>query len=82
MLKTTGSLNVSGPKVGNSNGEVVGFDIGDGGEKLAKKSRKFSKDLKLFKSGNLKGKKSAKSKKPSKSGNSPNFDVKEVGPRK
>ena len=38
------------------------------------------KPEKLAKSGNSKGKKLAKSKKPSKSGNSPNFDAKEAGP--
>ena len=79
MLKTTGLPHVSKPEVENGDGEVVRFGIGGGGEELAKKSEKLSKNLKLFKSRNSKGKKLAKSKKPSKSGNSPNFDVKEAG---
>ena len=42
MLKTTGSPDVSGPKVGNGDGEIIGFGIGgDGGDKLAKKSGKL-----------------------------------------
>ena len=81
MLKTTGSPDVSGPGVGNSDDEVIGFGVSDssGGE-LAKKSGKSSKGLKLSKSGNSKGKKLIKSKKPSKSGNLPNFNAKEAGP--
>ena len=61
-------------------------EIGDGkggdsigGEELAKKLRKSSKGLKLFKLGNSKGKNLAKSKKLSKSGNSPNFNAKKAG---
>ena len=77
MLKTTGFPDVSGPKVGNGDGEVIGFG-GDGGGELAKKSGKLSKGQKSSKSGNSKGKKSAKSKKPSKSGNSSNFDAKKA----
>ena len=79
MLKTTESCNVSEPEVGNSNIEVMRYGVG-GGEELAKKSGKLSKGLKLSKLGNLKGKNLAKSKKLSKSGNSPNFDAKEAGP--
>ena len=79
MLKTNGSSNVSRHEVGNSDGEVVRFGIGGGGEEFTKKSRKLSKSLKLSKLGNLKGKNLAKSKKPPKNGNSPNFDTKEVG---
>ena len=40
----------------------------------------MAKSLKLSKSENLKGKKLAKSKKPSKSGNLPNFDAKKASP--
>ena len=79
MLKTTRSPDVTGPEVGNDNGEVVGFG-GGGGSELAKKSRKLSKGQKSSKSGNSKGKKLAKSKKPSKSENSPNFNAKKAGP--
>ena len=79
MLKRIRSPDLSGLEVGNDNGEVVKFGVGSGGEKLAKKSAKSSKGLKLSKLGNSKGKNLAKSKKPSKSGNSPNFDAKEVG---
>ena len=76
MLKTTGSLDMSGPEVGNGNGEVVGFGVGGGGgDEFAKKSGK-SKGQKTFKS-----RKSAKSgKNSSKSGNSPNFGATEAGP--
>ena len=52
--------------------------IKDGNE-LIEKCRKLSKIEKLSKSGNLKGKKSAKPKKLLKSGNSPNFNVKKAG---
>ena len=67
-------------------------NIGSGGDGLSdglkyvepktrrSESQKWIKSLKLFKSGNLKGKISAKSKKPSKSENSPNFDAKKAGP--
>ena len=79
MLKTTGLLNVSGSEVGTGNGEIVGFGVGDGGEWPTKKSGKLLKCLKLSKLGNSKGKNLAKSKKPSKSGNSPNFDAKKAG---
>ena len=79
MLKTTGSPDVSKPEVKNSNGKVVGYGVSGGGKKLAKKSGKLSKRLKLFQSKNSIGKKLAKSKKPSKSGNLPNFNVKEAG---
>ena len=72
---------MSGLEVRNGNGEVVGFGVGGvGGEKLAKKSKKLSKGLKLSKSGNLKSKNLAKSKKPPKSGNSPNFGTKKASP--
>ena len=80
MLKTTGSPDMSGPEVRNDNGKVIRFGDGDSSEKLAKKSGKLSKGLKLSKLGNSKGKNLAKSKKPSKSGNSPNFDTKKAGP--
>ena len=79
ILKTTGSPDVSRPEIENCDDEIVRFGVG-GGEKLAKKSGKLSKGLKLSKLGNLKGKNSAKSKKPSKSGNSPNFNAKKAGP--
>ena len=69
-----------GLEEGNGNGEAIGFGVGGGSEKLARKSGKSSKGLKLSKSGNLKAKKLTKSKKPLKSGNSPNFDAKKVGP--
>ena len=74
MLKTTGSPDVSGPEVGNGNGEVVRFGVGSGGNELAKKSgklkgQKTSKSRKLAKSG----------KDSSKSGNSPNFGATETG---
>ena len=50
-------------------GDNEGSDgVDDGSVEIAKKSRK------------LKGQKSAKSKKPSKSGNLPNFDAKKAGP--
>ena len=61
----------------DGDGEVDGFG-GDGVEH-AKKSGK-SKGQKSSKSGNSEGKKLAKSKKPSKSGNLPNFNAKEAGP--
>ena len=79
MLKTTGSPDVSRLEVGNGDGEVIGFDIGGGGDnELAKKLGKLSKGLKLSKLGNSKRKNSAKSKKPSKSENLLNFDAKEA----
>ena len=40
MLKTTGSPDVSGPVIGNGDGEVVGFGVGGSGGELAKKSEK------------------------------------------
>ena len=49
------------------------------GQKTSK-SQKSAKFRKLSKSGNLKGKKLARSKKPSKNRNSPNFDTKKAGP--
>ena len=57
--------------------------IKDGDESIEKsgkllKTRKLSKGLKLFKSGNSKGKKLVKSKKPSKNRNSLNFNVKKA----
>ena len=69
MLKMTRLPDVSGPEVGNNNGEIVGFGIGrGGGNELAKKSEK-SKGQKTSKS-----QKSAKSRKNSwKSRNSSNF---------
>ena len=81
MLKTTGSFDVSRPEVENGDSAVVGFGV-DGGDdnELAKKLGKLSKSLKLSKSGNSKCKNSAKSKKPSKIGNSPNFDTQKAGP--
>ena len=55
--------------------DVGGSDrLNDGSKCVEPKPEKSAK------TGNLKGKKSAKSKKPSKSGNSPNFDAKEAGP--
>ena len=80
MLKTTGLPDMAGPEIENDNNEVVGFGDGGNGEKLAKRSEKLSKNLKSSKLGNLKGKNSIKSKKPSKSRNSPNFDAKETDP--
>ena len=82
MLKTTGSPDVSGPKIGNGDGEVVGFGVGGGGGELAKKlgkskGQKSVKSRKSSKSGKSKGE---KPKKPPKSGNSPNFDAKDTGP--
>ena len=53
---------------------------GVGSEEFAKTSEQLSKGLKSSKLGNLKGKNLAKSKKLSKSRNSPNFDVKKAGP--
>ena len=81
MLKMTGSPDISGPEVGNGNGEVVEFGVGgDGGNELAKKSGKLSKGLKSPKSGNSKRKNLTKSgKNLSKSGNSPNFGATETG---
>ena len=64
----------------NGDSKIVEFGDGSGSEKLAKKSRKLSKGLKLPKSGNSKGKNLAQSKKLLKSGNLPNFDVKKAGP--
>ena len=55
ILKTTGSPDVSRPEIENCDDEIVRFGVG-GGEKLAKKSGKLSKGLKLSKLGNLKGK--------------------------
>ena len=64
----------------NEIGGVEGSDelIEKGGKLL--KTEKLSKGLKLSKSGNSKGTKSAKSKKLLKSRNSSNFDTKKVGP--
>ena len=70
---------MSRPEVGNDDGEVVRFGVGDGGKKLVKKSGKSSKGLKLSKLGNLKDKNLAKSKKLSKNKNSSNFDDKKAG---
>ena len=50
----------------------------DGSKRVEPKTGR-SESQKLSKSGNSEGKKSAKSKKPSKSGNSSNFDAKEAG---
>ena len=58
-------------------------DGGDGsndGSKCVKPKTGRSKSQKSSKSGNLEGKKSAKSKKPSKNKNSPNFNAKKAGP--
>ena len=74
MLKTNGSLDVSGPEVRNGNDEVDRFGVG-GSEELAKKSGK-SKSQNLSKS-----QKSVKSGKSlPKSRNSPNFSATEAGP--
>ena len=78
MLKTTGLPDVSGPELGNGDGEVVGFDVSGGDEELAKKSGKSKgkKSKKLSKS-----RKSAKSgKNLLKSRNSPNFGATKTGP--
>ena len=76
MLKTTKLSNISEPKRENSNGEIIGFDISDGGSvKITKKSEK-SKDQNLFKSQIL----AKLGKKLLKSGNSPNFDAKKNKP--
>ena len=56
-----------------------GDGLSDGSKRVEPKTKR-SKSQKLSKSGNSEGKKSAKSKKPLKSGNSPNFDAKKVGP--
>ena len=80
MLKTTRLSDLLGPEVENGDNEVVGFDVNDGNEELVKKSGKSSKGLKLSKPGNSKGNKWAKFKKPSKNGNSPNFNAKKAGP--
>ena len=61
-------------------------DLGGGGDGLSDGSKHVEpkigrlKSLKLSKSRNSKGKKLAKSKKPLKSGNSPNFDAKKADP--
>ena len=57
-----------------------GSDGSSDGSKRVEPKTGRSESQKLSKSGNSEGKKSAKSKKPSKSGNSPNFDAKEAGP--
>ena len=80
MLKITGSPDVSGPTVGNDDGDVVRFGVGGSSKELVKKSGKLkgqnlAKSQKLSKSGKSKGK---KSKKMSKSGNLPNFDATEA----
>ena len=80
MLKTTRSLVVSGPEVGNTNGKVVGFGVRGGGKELTKKSEKSWKRLKLSKLGNSKSQNLAKSKKLSKSENLPDFDAKKADP--
>ena len=82
MLKTTWSLDVSRPEVGNGNGDIVGFGVDSSGEELAKKSGKLkgqnlAKFRKLSKSRKSKGE---KLKKPSKSADSPNFDITEAKP--
>ena len=59
--------------VGDSDGS------NDGLKRVEPKLEKLAKSLKLFKSGNLKGKKLAKFKKLSKSRNLPNFDAKKAG---
>ena len=68
-MLTSDKLEIGDNEGGNSIGSV----------EIAKKSGKL-KGLKLSKSGNSKGKKSAKSKKPSKNRNSPIFDTKKTGP--
>ena len=78
MPKTTRSPDISESEVRNSNGKVVRFNVGGGGEELAKKSGKSKgkKSKKLSKS-----RKSAKSGKNwLKSGNSPNFGATEARP--
>ena len=89
MLKTTMSSQVltvnevlgarvlAANEVGSFNGG--GDGLSDGLKHVEPKIRR-SESQKLSKSGNLEGKKSANSKKPSKSKNSPNFDAKEAGP--
>ena len=72
----------------NSNGELNRFDVGGNCVEHAKKSEKTSKSRKLSKSKKPKSEKMSKSrnlaksgKKMSKSGNSTNFGVTEVGPK-
>ena len=48
MLKIIGSFDMSRLEVENRDGEVIRFDIGDGGVKIAKKLGK-SKGQNLFK---------------------------------
>ena len=57
-----------------------GGDRSSDGSKRVKPKTGRSENQKLSKSGNSEGKKSAKSKKPLKSGNSPNFNAKKAGP--
>ena len=82
MLKTTGLPDVLGPKVGNSDDEIIKFGVGNAGKELAKKSRKsksqnLAKSQKSSKSEKSKGK---NSKKLSKIGNSSNFNAIEARP--
>ena len=88
MLKTTMSLQVLaanemlGARVlaTDESSNVGGGDgSNDGLKRVEPKTGKLVKSLKLSKSRNSKGKNSAKSKKPSKSGNLPNFDTTEAG---
>ena len=77
MLKTTMSSQVlAANEVGSIGGG--GDGLSDGPKRVEPKTGR-SESQKLSKSGNLEGKKSAKSKKPSKSRNSPNFDAKKTG---
>ena len=72
---------MSEPEVENGNGKVVRFGVySSSGNELVKKSGISLKGLKLFKSRNSKCKNLAESKKPSKSGNSSNFDAKKASP--
>ena len=89
MLKTTMSSQVlaanevlgarvlAADEVGSVGG---GGDGSSDGSKRVEPKTGRSESQKLSKSGNSEGKKSAKSKKPLKSGNSPNFNAKEAGP--
>ena len=74
--KVLGARMLAADEVGSVGG---GGDGSSDGSKRVEPKTGRSESQKLSKSGNSKGKKSAKSKKPSKSGNSPHFNAKKAG---
>ena len=75
--KLLGARLLAADKVGSNGG---GYDGSSDGSQRVESKTERSESQKLSKFENLEGKKLAKSKKPSKSGNSPYFNAKKAGP--